>query len=249
MKKIKLPSFIIVLLISLLLGTQARAEISHVNIGVNGLGCPFCVHGIEKQLNKIDGVKKVDIELKIGQALVSLENGISPDISAFQTAIKKAGFTPRNVQITAIGKVQLKNDEIHLTLRGSKNKYLLFAKDTVNAELPLQLKAQLSDLADSQSLVAITGTPHSHAQGQSGLSVEKFSPLASVTLSVKGMACEMCVARLTQLLKERKEVYQASVSLADKRTVIEAIDASLNTDELIETINDAGFTASVESIP
>ena len=49
------------------------------------------------------------------------------------------------------------------------------------------------------------------------------------------------------LFEERKEVSQASVSLANKRVVIEAIGTTLNHDELIETINDAGFSASVES--
>jgi len=242
----QLLSFNAIVLGSLLLGAQARAEVSHVSIAVDGLGCPFCVYGIEKQLKHIDGVKKVDIELKTGLALVTLENGVSPNISTFQNAVKKAGFTPREVQITAVGKVQAKNDEMHFSLRGSDEKYLLFDKDSANADLPPELKGQLLKLAESQSLVAVTGTPHSHAQGQNGLSVEKLSPLASVALSVNGMACEMCVARLTQLLEEQKDVYQARVSLADKRAVIEAIDATLNADELIKTISDAGFSASIE---
>jgi len=247
MKKIPLLSLKAIVLVLLLLGTQARAEVSHVSIAVDGLGCPFCVYGIEKQLKNIDGVKKVDVELKTGQALVTLENGASPDISTFQNAVKKAGFTPRTVQITAVGKVQAKNDKMHLSLRGSDEKYVLFVKDSASADLPPEFKGQLLKLAESQSLVAITGTPHSHAQGQSGLSVERFSPLASVELSVDGMVCERCVARLTQILEKRKEVYQASVSLADKRTVIEAVDATLNTEELIETINEAEFSASVDS--
>ncbi|MBL4575911.1 MAG: cation transporter [Opitutaceae bacterium] len=247
MKKIQLLLLNAILLVFLLLGTQARAEVSHVSIAINGLGCPFCVYGLEKQLKKVDGVKKVDIELKTGLAFVTLENGTYPNISMFQNAVKKAGFTPQAVQITAIGKVQTKNDEMYLSLRGSDDKYLLFVKDSVNTDLPQELKVQLLELAESQTIVAITGTLHSHAQDQNGLTVEKLSALSSMALSVDGMFCEMCVARLKQLLEKRKDIYQASVSLADKRTIVEAIDATLNADELIETINDAGFSASVES--
>ncbi|MDA0350220.1 MAG: heavy-metal-associated domain-containing protein, partial [Verrucomicrobia bacterium] len=69
MKKMQLLSLNTMVLVSLLLGAQARAEVSHVSIAVDGLGCPFCVYGIEKQLKHIDGVKKVDIELKTGLAL------------------------------------------------------------------------------------------------------------------------------------------------------------------------------------
>lgn len=204
MKKIQLLLLNAILLGFLLLGTQARAEVSHVSIAINGLGCPFCVYGLEKQLKKVDGVKKVDIELKTGLAFITLENGTSPNISMFQNAVKKAGFTPQTVQITAIGKVQPKNDEMYFSLRDSDDKYLLFVKDSANTGLPQELKVQLLELAESQSLVAITGTLHSHAQDQNGLTVEKLSPLSSMALSVDGMFCEMCVARLKQLLEKTK---------------------------------------------
>ena len=63
MKKIQLLSLNTILLVSLLLGTQVQAEVSHVSVAVDGLGCPFCVYGLEKHLKQVDGVKNVAVQL------------------------------------------------------------------------------------------------------------------------------------------------------------------------------------------
>lgn len=62
-------------------------------LGVDGLACPFCTYGIEKQLNAIEGVEKVAIEVKNGRAIVTMREGATLSEEAAHQAVKEAGFT------------------------------------------------------------------------------------------------------------------------------------------------------------
>ena len=67
-------------------------------VTVQGMQCPFCTYGIQKQLKKLPGVTKVDVELAKNQAIVS----VSPDAKVtdkdIQQAVRKAGFTPGKIE-------------------------------------------------------------------------------------------------------------------------------------------------------
>jgi len=64
-------------------------------IQVDGLSCPFCAYGLEKNLKKVPGVERVDIEIKTGKATVVLKQNV--DDQALRQAVKKAGFTARDI--------------------------------------------------------------------------------------------------------------------------------------------------------
>ncbi len=88
------------LMISFLTGalpvTTAWAESSTTAvIQVDGLSCPFCTYGLEKQLKKVAGVESVSIDMKGGKAIVSMHHGV--DDHALRQAVERAGFTARNI--------------------------------------------------------------------------------------------------------------------------------------------------------
>ncbi len=66
-------------------------------IVVNGLSCPFCAYGLEKHLKKVNGVEDVNIDMKHGKATVSLKPGTQVDDAMLREAVKKAGFTARDI--------------------------------------------------------------------------------------------------------------------------------------------------------
>jgi len=49
------------------------------NLYVDGLACPFCAYGIEKQLSKIEGVEKIDIDIGAGAVTVTMARGAKLD--------------------------------------------------------------------------------------------------------------------------------------------------------------------------
>lgn len=64
-------------------------------LSVDGLACPFCAYGIEKQLRRIEGVQTVDVDLKQGQVIVTTAEGHVLTEAQARRAAEDAGFTLR----------------------------------------------------------------------------------------------------------------------------------------------------------
>lgn len=64
---------------------------------VDGLACPYCAYGIEKKLNKIEGVEKIDIDLDKGLVTVNVREGVELTESQMDKLFQEAGFTYRSM--------------------------------------------------------------------------------------------------------------------------------------------------------
>ncbi len=83
----------IVLMLSVFAAGVALGEGATVyTVRVEGLACPFCVHGIEKQLLAIEGVASVETELKTGVVAVTMHHGAVLAEEAAREAVEDAGF-------------------------------------------------------------------------------------------------------------------------------------------------------------
>lgn len=76
-----------------LFATSAFAAGPTYKIEVSGLACPFCAYGIEKQLDRIDGVTNVRTDIAKETVTVTMEDGKTLDKQAAEKAVKDAGFT------------------------------------------------------------------------------------------------------------------------------------------------------------
>lgn len=86
--------------LALFLGTAAMASASEpasqtYYLQVGGLACPFCAYGVEKQLNAINGVDKIDIDIKSSIITLTMKKGTALDEVTARKAVKDAGFTLR----------------------------------------------------------------------------------------------------------------------------------------------------------
>ncbi len=68
-----------------------------VKIEVDGLSCPFCAYGLEKNLNKVEGVQTIKIDVENAFVLLTISEGKSIDEETIRKNIKDAGFTPRSI--------------------------------------------------------------------------------------------------------------------------------------------------------
>lgn len=73
--------------------TAAFAAGPSYRLSVDGLACPFCAYGIEKQLSAIDGVQRVETHIEAGAVIVTMKDGATLDQAAARRAVKDAGFT------------------------------------------------------------------------------------------------------------------------------------------------------------
>jgi len=81
--------------------TQTRAPHADAYVvRVDGLACPFCAYGIEKQFSSLPGVTGTDVNLANGVVIVHVKPGTHLDQAQIAKTVKDAGFTLKQVVST-----------------------------------------------------------------------------------------------------------------------------------------------------
>ncbi len=80
----------------LLLLSVAQAEQNAYTLQVDGLSCPFCSYGIEKQLSAIVGVDNIAVDISQGLITVTMQQDMVLDNKQAQQAVTNAGFSLRH---------------------------------------------------------------------------------------------------------------------------------------------------------
>ena len=96
MKTIRKYLFHLTLLAMLFAGTAGAWAKSIYSFKVDGLACPFCSYGVEKQLKAIPGVKGVKVSIKTSTVTVTMKDGTKLTKAQADRAVKNAGFKMRS---------------------------------------------------------------------------------------------------------------------------------------------------------
>ena len=94
-----LHTFLLMMLLVLPFNTAFAEGVTTqtASIQVDGLSCPFCAYGLEKNLKKVDGIESVKIDMKTGKATVTIQANTDVTDKSLRQAVKKAGFTARDI--------------------------------------------------------------------------------------------------------------------------------------------------------
>lgn len=86
-------------LLALLLSasTAFGQEASVYTLQVDGLACPFCAYGIEKQLQSIEGLASAETEIKTGTVIITMHEGATLTEEDAKKAVEDAGFKFRGL--------------------------------------------------------------------------------------------------------------------------------------------------------
>ncbi len=79
--------------LALLLPLSAFAAPSQYQLRVDGLACPFCAYGIEKELKRTEGVAGIAIDINAGIVTVTMTEGATMTEAKASQIVKDAGFT------------------------------------------------------------------------------------------------------------------------------------------------------------
>jgi copper chaperone CopZ len=79
----------------LIVGARAQGSNTVYAVQANGLACPFCAYGIEKQFRSMKGVDKVETDIASGTVKVTMKSGATMDEQTAKKAVEAAGFTMR----------------------------------------------------------------------------------------------------------------------------------------------------------
>jgi len=74
----------------------AFAAQTQYRLQVDGLACPFCAYGIEKQLTRSDGVKDITVDINAGTVTVTMADGTKMTKEKASQIVEDAGFTLRD---------------------------------------------------------------------------------------------------------------------------------------------------------
>ncbi len=77
----------------LLVPVAAFAAQTQYQLQVDGLACPFCAYGIEKELKRTDGVERIDIDINAGTVTVTMADGATMTEAQAARIVADAGFT------------------------------------------------------------------------------------------------------------------------------------------------------------
>ena len=99
----------IALMIIVLLGSApALADGTQYRMRVDGLACPYCAYGIEKNLKKIDGVEKIDVDLNNGLVTVNVAAGVTLTDAQMAKLFTDSGFTFRSMVTEPLDQMKAK---------------------------------------------------------------------------------------------------------------------------------------------
>jgi copper chaperone CopZ len=97
MKKIVFVLFIGLMAIGLQAQDTQNELKGTLKIEVDGLSCPFCAYGLEKNLIKVEGIETIKIDVENAFVLLTISEGKSVNEKTIRKNIKDAGFTPKAI--------------------------------------------------------------------------------------------------------------------------------------------------------
>ena len=92
-----MKQLIALMVVTLTWSASVLADGTQYQMRVDGLACPYCAYGIEKNLKKIDGVEKIEVDLNNGLVTVNVAAGVTLTDAQMTKLFTDAGFTYRSM--------------------------------------------------------------------------------------------------------------------------------------------------------
>ncbi len=162
MRTITMAISLLSALLLVALAQPALAQVTRATAAVEGLACPFCAFGVEKKLHQVRGVAGVEVHMQDGTAELSAVAGGSIDVSQIPQAIRRAGFTPGRLEVTAAGSLVAQGDRTVFHDGISDQRMLL-------VNLSPEIEESVRHALETGETVRLSGTVHFHADELPGL--------------------------------------------------------------------------------
>ncbi|RYY39447.1 MAG: copper chaperone [Chitinophagaceae bacterium] len=128
------------IVLCLLLGSAAQAQVTGVSLQASGLTCSMCSKAVKNALEKVAFVDKVQVDIKNQQYNLTFKAGQTVDFDALSAAVEDAGFAVATLKVTAQlpTPATLQKDE-HLQIGGQTFHFLNAASQSVAGTVSFQL--------------------------------------------------------------------------------------------------------------
>lgn len=113
---------------------SASAQLQHVEQLVYGMDCKPCAVGVQRRMERLDGVKTVELRLNRGTATLELEPKNEVTLHAIRDSIRRGGFSPQHAFVKVAGVITLDDDGSRILTFGTNERYRLIAADETDEE-------------------------------------------------------------------------------------------------------------------
>jgi len=221
-------------------------EIARMAVHVDGLACPFCARGVEKMLAGLPEVGSVKVDLATGRVDLGLVPGPEPTVASLEQAVRRAGFTLRDVEVTYVGVLRRQEDALELDNRQGGGGMPLDLPAATSANQ--QLRSRLLELAGESAVVGITLRRLPGDKRPVSAAPVAVAPLRSADYQVEGIECADCPVRLRKALRGGvPQLYRATLAEGSARLHLEVLGPLPEPDVLRAAL--AGTPFSLRPVP
>lgn len=128
----------LLVIIASLIAINASAGFKEATLQASGLTCAMCSNAINKALQKLPFVAKVQSNIKESSFVISLKpTGV--DFDAIRKAVEGAGFSVANLKVKANFTGEQVANDTHLTMNGKNLHFLNVKSQTLQGDQTFQL--------------------------------------------------------------------------------------------------------------
>ena len=198
-------------------------------VQIGGMTCASCVARVEKALKKIEGVVEASVNLSTEKAFIKSQQPIAA--AALVQAIEKSGF-------------DVPTQQFDLNIEGMTCASCVARVEKALKKVEGMLDAQVNLATEKAHVSAINSVPLSkltQAVQKAGFDIQSDR----IELTIEGMTCASCVARVEKALLKVESVSEAQVNLATETAWVKASHSQIPA--LIAAVEKAGYQATVKS--
>lgn len=207
----------------------SNTQLYQTTVQIEGMTCASCVARVEKALKKIEGVVSAHVNLSTEKASISADHMI-PCAEIVQK-IERAGF-------------KVVQQKFELDIEGMSCASCAARIEKALKKIPEVLEANVNLSTEKAYITAVSSLQQQvlvKAIQKAGFDVKADQ----LELSIEGMTCASCVARVEKALNKVEGVTAASVNLATETAQVSG--SNLNIANLIQAVKKAGYEAQLKT--
>ncbi|XP_054919511.1 copper-transporting ATPase 2-like isoform X2 [Dermacentor andersoni] len=213
---------------------------------LEGMACPVCVEIINKKLVNLSGVETVHVDLEENEAVVKYDPS-EVTLREITRAVIESGFNARTKNscpsledITLLIGGMMCNECV-----GKVTASVAQIKGVCRVDVSLDKgRANVTFETTQTDPLAIKSTVNN--LGFVVTLPESIKP-SSVTLSVEGVACSLCVISVERVLFAKPGVKSVSVSLEEQKVLVDFCSYEVRAYDLCRAVCNAGYSATIIS--
>ena len=246
---------LVALVVVLTLVGPSPGSVERVTVYVDGMACPFCAHNIEKRMKTLEGVDAttaLTVSVEKGLAELAWKQHVEFDPAAVRDQIRRAGFTPAAILITAVGaveRVEGNGERLQLVRDKTGRSFGVDSAERADRqESYAALGKSVRETADQKEpfVARVTGEVIGEGPGWR-LILHQWQPVvfgAEIVLGVGPLACENCSVRVVRALGGLPDVVHAETDHEGDRVRLWTRSAQPDLDVVRRAIEQAGFKVS-----